>query len=160
MKKTGDKDASGDVDELLKLLVFLYTENRRITKLIASRADLTGPQLTVVKMLEQVGDLSLSELSDAIRAQNSTMTGIVDRMEREGIVERVRSTEDRRVVRIHLTDKGKKLAIDIPVEPLFIFRTALESLTSSETRELLKTTIKITTSFREAIERDLGAKPI
>ena len=160
MKKTGDKDASGDVDELLKLLVFLYTENRRITKLIAARADLTGPQLTVVKMLEQVGDLSLSELSDAIRAQNSTMTGIVDRMEREGIVERVRSTEDRRVVRIHLTDKGKKLAIGIPVEPLFIFRAALESLTPSETTELLKTTTKITTSFREAIERDLGAKPI
>ena len=82
MKKTGDKDSHDDVDELLKLLVFLYTENRRITKLIAARADLTGPQLTVVKMLEQMGDLSLSELSDAIRAQNRTMTGIVDRMGR------------------------------------------------------------------------------
>lgn len=159
MKKPGDKEPNADVDELLKLLVFLYTENRRITKLIAARADLTGPQLTVVKMLEQMGDLSLSELSDAIRAQNSTMTGIVDRMEREEIVERVRSTEDRRVVRIHLTEKGKKLASGIPVEPLFIFRAALESLTTNETRELLKTTTKITTSFREAIERDLGPKP-
>ncbi|MGH7284792.1 MAG: MarR family winged helix-turn-helix transcriptional regulator, partial [Polyangiaceae bacterium] len=90
--------------------MFLYTENRRFTKQLAARASLTGPQLTVVKMLETMGDLSLSELSDAIRAQNSTVTGIVDRMEREEIVERVRSTEDRRVVRIHLTDKGQKLA--------------------------------------------------
>ncbi|MEO6419215.1 MAG: MarR family transcriptional regulator [Polyangiaceae bacterium] len=159
MKKPAGLEPNADVDELLKLLVFLYTENRRITKLIAARADLTGPQLTVVKMLEQMGDLSLSELSDAIRAQNSTMTGIVDRMEREEIVERVRSTEDRRVVRIHLTEKGKKLASGIPVEPLFIFRGVLESLTATETRELLKTTTKITTSFREAIERDLGANP-
>ena len=40
-----------------------------------------------MKLLEGIGDLSLSELSDKIRAQNSTVTGIIDRMEREGLVE-------------------------------------------------------------------------
>src|ERR1700735_3942582 len=43
---------ASDVDEILKILVFLYTENRRFTKQLAARASLTGPQLTVVKMLE------------------------------------------------------------------------------------------------------------
>ena len=74
---------------------------------IARRADLTGPQLTVVKLLEQIGDISLSELSERIRAQNSTVTGIIDRMEREGLVTRERSKEDRRVVFIRLTPKGQ-----------------------------------------------------
>ena len=80
-------------------------------------------------MLEQIGDLSLSELSERIRAQNSTVTGIIDRMEREGLVVRERSKEDRRVVHIRLTPKGRKLAEDIPVEPMEIFRGALETLT-------------------------------
>jgi hypothetical protein len=76
-------DLKSEVDQVLEAIIYLYTESRRITKELAKRADLTGPQLTVIKLLEQVGDLSLSELSDKIRAQNSTVTGIIDRMERE-----------------------------------------------------------------------------
>ena len=53
------------------------------------------------------------------------MTGIIDRMEREGLVARERSTDDRRVVHIRLTEKGAKLAREIPVEPMEIFRGAL-----------------------------------
>jgi DNA-binding MarR family transcriptional regulator len=97
----------------------------------------------VVKLLETIGDLSLSELSDKIRAQNSTVTGIIDRMEREGLVLRVRSTEDRRVVRIHLTEKGQQLAREIPVEPMEILRSALSGLTAAETTEMLRLMTKV-----------------
>ena len=75
---------------------------------------------TVIKLLNTFGDLSLSSLSERIRAQNSTVTGIIDRMEREGLVSRERSTSDRRVVFIRITDKGKRLAHDIAVEPMDI----------------------------------------
>ena len=97
-----------EVDPILEAIIYLYTESRRVTKELARRAELTGPQLTVLKVLESVGDLSLSELSERIRAQNSTVTGIIDRMEREGLVVRARSTEDRRVVHIRLTEKGAR----------------------------------------------------
>ncbi len=85
-------ELKSDVDQVVETILYLYTESRRITKELARRADLTGPQLTVVKLLEQIGDLSLSELSERIRAQNSTVTGIIDRMEREGLVTRERSS--------------------------------------------------------------------
>ncbi len=49
-------------------------------------------------------------------------------MEREGLVRRERSTTDRRVVHIRLSDKGQKLARQIQVEPMEIFRGALFSL--------------------------------
>lgn len=136
-------DVKADVDQVLEAIIYLSTETRRVTKELARRANVTGPQLTVVKLLETIGDLSLSELSDKIRAQNSTVTGIVDRMEREGLAQRVRSTEDRRVVRIRLTDKGAKLAREIPVEPMEILRTALGGLTAAETRELLRLMTKV-----------------
>ena len=132
-----------EVDQILEAILYLYTESRRITKNLARSVDLTGPQLTVLKMLEGVGDLSLSQLSERIRAQNSTVTGIIDRMEREGLVVRARCTEDRRVVRIRLTDKGSKIAHAIEVEPMEIFRSALEGLSGGETRDLLTLLTKI-----------------
>ena len=102
-----------EVDAILEAIVYLYTESRRSPRRWRAAPSSPGPQLTVLKMLEEVGDLSLSELSERIRAQNSTVTGIIDRMEREGLVVRARSTEDRRVVHIRLTDKGAKIAREI-----------------------------------------------
>jgi DNA-binding MarR family transcriptional regulator len=136
-------DLKASVDQVLEAIIYLSTETRRVTKELARRANVTGPQLTVVKLLETIGDLSLSELSDKIRAQNSTVTGIIDRMEREGLVQRVRSTEDRRVVRIHLTEKGQELAREIPVEPMEILRSALSGLSAAETAELLRLMTKV-----------------
>lgn len=151
-------EIKSDVDQVLETILYLYTESRRITKELARRADLTGPQLTVVKMLEQIGDLSLSELSERIRAQNSTVTGIIDRMEREGLVSRERSKEDRRVVYIKLTSKGRKLAEEIPVEPMEIFRGALEVLTPAETRELVKILGKVARKVRATVSDEQVAK--
>jgi DNA-binding MarR family transcriptional regulator len=151
-------DIKSDVDQVLEAIIYLYTESRRITKELARRADLTGPQLTVVKMLEQIGDLSLSELSERIRAQNSTVTGIIDRMEREGLVVRERSKEDRRVVYIRLTPKGRRLAEAIPVEPMEIFRSALEALTPGETKELVKILGKVARRVRQTVESHTEAE--
>ena len=151
-------DVKANVDQVLEAIIYLSTETRRVTKELARRANVTGPQLTVVKLLETIGDLSLSELSDKIRAQNSTVTGIVDRMEREGLVLRVRSTTDRRVVRIHLTDKGQELAREIPVEPMEILRSALSGLTATETTELLRLMTKVAKRISSIVRnQELGA---
>jgi DNA-binding MarR family transcriptional regulator len=149
-------DLKHDVDRILEAIFYLYTESRRITKEAARRASLTGPQLTVIKILETFGDLSLSELSDRIRAQNSTVTGIIDRMEREDLVVRARSTEDRRVVYIRLTEKGERLAREMPVEPMEILRNALASLSPNETRELLKISNKLARRVRELVGEPLA----
>jgi DNA-binding MarR family transcriptional regulator len=136
-------DIKPEVDQILEATLYLYTESRRLTKELARSVELTGPQLTVLKMLEGVGDLSLSELSERIRAQNSTVTGIIDRMEQAGLVARVRSTEDRRVVKIKLTERGGRIARSIAVEPMEVFRGALEGLSPAEVRDLLRILTKV-----------------
>jgi DNA-binding MarR family transcriptional regulator len=148
-------DVKAEVDQVLEAIIYFTTETRRITKELAKRANLTGPQLTILKILETIGDLSLSEVSDRIRAQNSTVTGIIDRMEREGLVQRVRSQEDRRVIRIHLTDKGAKLAESIPVEPMELLRGALGGLAPAETKEFLRIMTKIAKRIRTVVRRDV-----
>ena len=148
------------VDAIVETLVYLYTESRRLTKGMARQFGLTAPQLTVIKLLEQLGDLSLSSLSSRIKAQNSTVTGIIDRMEREGWVVRERSQEDRRIVLIRLTDQGRELAESIEVEPMAIFRDALGSLSREELDQLFRILERLQQSVRDAVDRgvppDLG----
>jgi MarR family transcriptional regulator, organic hydroperoxide resistance regulator len=145
----GDKP---HLDRIVETLVYLYTESRRLTKQMAQGFGLTGPQLTVVKLLEQLGDLSLSSLSSRIKAQNSTVTGIIDRMEREGLVKRERSEADRRIVLIRLTPKGRRLADAIEVEPLEIFRRALGSLPRRDIVELMRILGAVEKRVRELLD--------
>lgn len=141
-----------ELDSIVEAILYLYTESRRITKDLAARHGVTGPQLAVVKMLEPVGKLSLSELSWKIRARNSTVTGIIDRMEREGLVERRRSEDDRRVIHITLTRKGQRLATEIPVEPVQIFRQILSELSARDAAELSRILTRLARRVRELVE--------
>ena len=143
------------VDAIVETLVYLYTESRRLTKGLARQYGLTGPQLTVVKILETLDPLSLSSLSDRIKARNSTVTGIIDRMERDGLVRRERSEADRRIVLIRLTRKGRKLAETIEVEPLALFRQALEDLPDKDLKELFR----ILMQFQQRVRRALAEAP-
>jgi DNA-binding MarR family transcriptional regulator len=142
-----------EVDQVLEAILYLYTESRRITKELARRADLTSPQLAVVKVLEQVGDMSLSELSEKISAQNSTVTGIIDRMERGDLVMRERSKEDRRIVIIRLTEKGRELARAVPIPPMEILRSALASLSVEEMGDLMRIATKLARHVQHIVRR-------
>ncbi len=144
--RDGSKD---DVARILEAIVFLYTESRRATKEVAREHGLTGPQVTAIKMLEGFGDLSLSALSARMSARNSTITGIVDRMQRDGLVERVRSEDDRRVTLIRLTPRGAALARAIPIEPMKIFERALAALAPAD-RSTLR---RILREMSEAVAR-------
>lgn len=142
-----------DLDAIIEALAYLETESRRLTKGLAEQYGLTGPQLVVVKLLEPVGRLSLSELSWKIRARNSTVTGIIDRMEREQLVVRRRSDSDRRVVHIELTPKGKKLAGEIRVEPMEILRTVLGELSARDAADFKRILTKLARRVSELVAR-------
>lgn len=148
---------SPDLDAILEAMVYLYAESRRVTRAVAEQYGLTGSQLLVLKMLEPVGQLSLSDLSARIRAKNSTVTGIIDRMERDGIVQRRRSDEDRRVVHIVLTAKGKKLAGSAKTDPMQLFRALLEDLSPRDAADLERIMKKLSGRVRGIIAEGQGA---
>lgn len=141
-------------DRIVETLIFLYTESRRLTKDEARRHDLTGPQLTVIKLLAGIGDLSLTGLSESMQTRNSTVTGIIDRMESAKLVKRIRSEIDRRVVMIRLTPHGRALARSVPIEPMQAFRRALETLAPGEQKSLLKILSKLEKQIRAELGRD------
>lgn len=70
---------------------------------------LTPPQLFVFNALWTEDGINLSELSDRVYLDNSTLTGIVDRMETSGLVVRRQDPANRRSVCVFLTPKAKEI---------------------------------------------------
>lgn len=70
---------------------------------------LTTPQIMLMATLSKHGSMKISELSEKLKLSNSTISGIVDRLENQGYVERVRNKEDRRVVHVSISEKSSKL---------------------------------------------------
>ncbi|MEO8139494.1 MAG: MarR family transcriptional regulator [Gemmatimonadota bacterium] len=75
---------------------------------------LTGPQLWALKTLSRRGALAITDLAHALAVQPSTLSVLVDRLEKRGFVKRIRPREDRRFVEIGLTAQGAALAARAP----------------------------------------------
>ena len=141
------------IDRIVGMAVYLQSESRRLAKEQCARHGITATQLNVLKLLQTVGDLSLSELSKQLVSTNSTITGIIDRMVAAGLVTREQSVEDRRVWRIKLAPDGKALARKVDVAPWEILQRALVTLPPAELEQLIKTLLKVTDHIEAAIEK-------
>ena len=140
------------VSRIIETSIYLQTESRRLAKEQCARHGITATQLNVMKMLQAIGELSLSELSKRIAATNSTVTGIVDRMVAAGLVVREQSADDRRVWKIKLTPQGKTIARKLDIAPWEILRRALEALPAGELEALIATLAKVAQNVQRLVE--------
>ncbi len=74
---------------------------------------ITGMQFRAILLLNEKGSQTLSQLSNGLSRAGCTVTGIVDRLEGKDLARRRRSREDRRLVYVSLTDKGRELAVEL-----------------------------------------------
>jgi DNA-binding MarR family transcriptional regulator len=101
-------DLKDQIDEVLGLMRRLVRERRMRDPLADLHTNLTGPQIHVLANLGVAGvPMPMHELAHQINASSPAMTGIIDRLERQGLVQRVRDDDDRRVVLISLTEDGR-----------------------------------------------------
>ena len=76
---------------------------------IASEFDLSPPQVMALRQLDPAEPKPMSELAIALRCDNSNVTGIVDRLEDRGLVERRPGEHDRRVKMLMITERGAQV---------------------------------------------------
>jgi len=101
---------SGVIDNLRRVFQAVNDYSKNAEK----ATGLTGPQLWAVKLVANASSLKVSELARQMYLHPATVVGILDRLEAKGLVVRRRSTEDRRVVEISLTDAGSELVASSP----------------------------------------------
>jgi DNA-binding MarR family transcriptional regulator len=93
--------------------------------------------LQVLSVLEHDGSQPMTALAEALDVSSASATGIVDRMEDRGLVVRVREDEDRRIVRVELTDDGRRVLGGLTAERREALRELLDELDDAEAAGLL-----------------------
>ena len=92
----------------------LIQANELYTKELNKKYHISSAQLNCILALYEYGPLPPSKIARYIMVKSSTVTGVVDRLEKKGLAERMRNSPDRRVITIQLTEAGKKLAQNAP----------------------------------------------
>jgi MarR family 2-MHQ and catechol resistance regulon transcriptional repressor len=117
---------------------------------------LTEPQFGVLEALGHLGPLRLGELSRKRLVSGGNMTCVVDNLEKEGLVERIHSTEDRRQILVRLTAKGKILFDDIFVKHAEYIGQIASVITEQEQEALAALLKKLGLSLMEHYRPELG----
>lgn len=76
--------------------------------------ELTVPQLVCIRQLLLDGEMTPGQLAKAVFLSQATVTGIIDRLADKGLVDRQRSTADRRKMMVRLTPPGTRMANEMP----------------------------------------------
>lgn len=137
-----------DVDRLRRLLFSLGRLHSLRDPLAGSceRRQLTSPQIHALLWLGQDGALTMGGLARRLGITEKTVTGVVDRLEREGHVQRERSPEDRRVIRCRLTASGSRLHRKLDRTVIQGMGRMLEHLNTTDRRALFRILEKLIAS--------------
>jgi DNA-binding MarR family transcriptional regulator len=115
---------------------FGRTMAHRVLERIGS--DLTMPQYHILRMTVAAGDVRASELAERLGIQPSAVTAMVDRLVAKGLAERVRDTDDRRVVHVRATPAGRDQLREVGASLRTWFRQVFAGLEPGEAEEFVR----------------------
>ncbi|KFC20085.1 MarR family winged helix-turn-helix transcriptional regulator [Chryseobacterium sp. FH1] len=126
------------MEDLLKLdkqlcfsVYVLHREIMQCYRPILKDIGLTYPQYIAMMTLWEKDDLTVNQVGEILQLDNGTLTPLLKRLESKDYLTRKRSKEDERVVKIHLTEKGRTLkekATCIPIELAKAMNLSLEEM--------------------------------
>ena len=98
-----------------------------------------GSQSHIVFLLERRGPQKMSELAESLRLTPGAVTIASDKLIEEGYLERLRDENDRRVIFLQITDKGKETLNELRVEGRKAMKAVFSNLSDSDMQHLIKT---------------------
>lgn len=105
---------------------------------ILGNFDITNPQFDALLVLRDFGELTMGELCGKMFLACSTATDLIDRMERNGLIERVRDTADRRVIRLRVLPKGNSIIDEVLEARRSYLATTLSELDVADKERLIQ----------------------
>ena len=116
------------------------------------RLDLNLAELRILKVLREQGSSPMNRFCAETMLSQPSITGIVDKLEERGLVERVRSLEDRREVLIAITEKGNQTyAKGMDLHRQFVEKT-LSALEDDEARSLVSLLKKLAEASDDVVK--------
>ncbi len=124
---------------------------------LIQRCSVTAPQLVCLHTLAEEGTLTSRRLAEEVHVNPSTLVGILDRLERKGLVERQRGQRDRRSVFLSLTEQGRGFVQESPSPLQATLMVKLKQMEQAE-QERLASTLEEVVELMEA--QKVAAVPI
>lgn len=124
-------------DEVIRTIRRIIRAIDLQSKRLVKNYGLTGPQLLIIKKLQASGGMTVSELAREINVSQSTVTSILDRLEKYGYVLRSRSETDRRRVIVNISGRGEAVLSENPSLLHESFLSRFEKLSDWEQTALL-----------------------
>jgi len=84
------------------------------SKSLIKRVGLTGPQLLILQEISKLKTASMGQIANKVSLSQGTVTGILERLQKRGLVIRKRSDHDRRRVMVEITESGNSLLAEAP----------------------------------------------
>lgn len=145
------------VDELCRFIEFLSASFKESDLLFASRLEVSERELALLRTLVTAGPMIIKELGGKFHVPVSTMTGLIDRMERKGLVRRSPNRRDRRSIELEATPAGS-LALREHARGIEAIARGMLAAISDRDQAALITILRRVRSVIEnaAAERDTG----
>ncbi len=120
------------VDNLRRVFQVVHGQSKRAER----ETGLTSPQLWTIKVIAEAESIRVSDLARRIYLHPATTVGILDRLEKKGLVSRTRSQEDRRVVHVGLTHEGLAIVEKSPQVAQGLLVAGLEKLSTQNLKKI------------------------
>lgn len=129
-----------DIEKSLRHIAAIIKQKGRE---ILNQYSITPPQFVGLQWLYELGDMTIGELSGKMYLACGTTTDLIDRMEKNKLVERVKDPADRRVVRIHLLAEGERIIQEVILKRQAYLRDMFETFSEEETALFEKSLLKL-----------------
>lgn len=129
-----------DIEKSLRHIAAIIKQKGRE---ILNQYAITPPQFVGLQWLYELGDMTIGELSGKMYLACSTTTDLIDRMEKNKLVERVKDPADRRVVRIHLLAEGERIIQEVILKRQAYLRDMFATFSEVETAAFEKSLLKL-----------------
>lgn len=101
-------------EEVVTMLRRIIRATDMRSKQLARESGLTPPQFLILSAIDRLGDVAISQIAKDVNLTQATVTSIIDRLEKKGLVCRMRSAQDKRIVHATLTPEGTQTLHDAP----------------------------------------------
>ncbi|MCM3596445.1 MarR family winged helix-turn-helix transcriptional regulator [Metabacillus idriensis] len=116
---------------------------------ILNQFPITPPQFVALQWLSEHGDMTVGELSNKMYLACSTTTDLVDRMEKNKLVVRIKDPNDRRVVRVHLLEEGQRIIEEVIQKRQQYLKNVIKNYDMQEIIQLESSLLKLHLEMRE-----------
>jgi DNA-binding MarR family transcriptional regulator len=134
-----DKDLQSLLKSIRQIARAVDIHSRRLDRAVG----LTLPQMIVLRSIRDLGEVTSRAISNASDLSAPTVVGILDKLEAKRLIERYRSSRDRRVVHTRLTEAGRALLNRAPSPLGDHFADTFDALTKTERRAVLKSVDRV-----------------